>query len=122
MAHGDAVIDCDRVEFLGDAARRFDLARDELAEILEMHMSRHELRERVHHRDDRLAEIAVLHAGGAPKATGAGHVAAMSGCAGAIGWHRAIPVLPGESGGQKGSHGSSTTLKPNRAKFATGLT
>ena len=33
MAHGDAVIDVDRVEFLGDAARRFDLARDKLAEM-----------------------------------------------------------------------------------------
>jgi hypothetical protein len=32
-------------------------------------------------------EIAVLHAGGAPQATRAGHVAAMSGCAGAIDRH-----------------------------------
>ena len=34
MAHGDAVIHRDGVEFLGDAAGRLDLARDQLAEIL----------------------------------------------------------------------------------------
>jgi hypothetical protein len=31
VTHGDAVVDRDGVEFLGDAARRFNLARDELA-------------------------------------------------------------------------------------------
>ena len=31
MAHGDAVVDRDGVEFLGDAAGRLDLARDQLA-------------------------------------------------------------------------------------------
>ena len=36
MAHGDAVIDRDRVEFLRNTARCLDLARDELAEILQM--------------------------------------------------------------------------------------
>ena len=64
-----------------------DLARDQLAEILEVHMARHELREGIHHRDDRLAEIAVLHAGGAPQPAGAGHVAAMGGGAGAVSGH-----------------------------------
>ena len=79
MAHGDAVVDGDGVEFLGDAAGSLDLARDQLAEILQVHVAGHELRERIHHRDDRLAEIAVLHAGGAPEPAGAGHVAAMGG-------------------------------------------
>ena len=82
MAHGDAVIDGDGVEFLGDAARRLDLARHHLAEILQMHMARHELGEGIDHRDDGLAEIAILHAGGAPQAARAGHVAAMGGGAG----------------------------------------
>ncbi|MNT94737.1 hypothetical protein D3C72_2364840 [compost metagenome] len=50
-------------------------------------MARHELGEAVNHGDDGLAEIAVLHAGGAPEATRAGHVAAMGGGAGTIGWH-----------------------------------
>src|SRR5690606_10554295 len=87
MAHRDAVIDRDRVEFLGDAAGRLDLARNELPHVLQMHVPRHELREGVHHRDDRLAESAVLHAGGAPEAARAGHVAAVGGGTGTIGWH-----------------------------------
>ena len=87
MAHGDAVIDGDGVELLGDAAGLLDLARDELAEVLQMDMAGHELGEGVDDGDDRLAEIAVLHAGRAPQAAGAGHVAAMGGGAGAIGGH-----------------------------------
>ncbi len=77
MAHGDAVVDGDRVEFLGDAAGRLDLAGDQLAEVLQVHVTGDELGERVDHGDDRLAEIAVLHAGGAPKAARTRHVAAV---------------------------------------------
>ena len=77
VAHGDAVVDSDGVEFLGDAARGLDLARDQLAEILQVHVAGHELGEGIGDGDDRLAEIAVLHAGCAPKAARAGHVAAM---------------------------------------------
>ena len=40
MAHGDAVVDGDGVELLGDAARRLDLARDQLAEVLQMDVAR----------------------------------------------------------------------------------
>ena len=87
MAHRDPVIDRDGVELLGHAARRLDLARDQLAQVLQMHMARHELRERIGDGDDRLAEIAVLHAGGAPQPAGAGHVAAMGRGAGTIGGH-----------------------------------
>jgi hypothetical protein len=96
VAHGDAVIHRDGVELLGDAAGGLDLAGDELAQILQVHVARHELRERVHHRDDGLAEIGILHARGAPQAAGAGHVAAMGGGAGTIGRHRGIlwPVRP----------------------------
>ena len=47
MPHRDPVIDRDRVELLGDAARRLDLARDKLAQVLEMDVPRHELREAV---------------------------------------------------------------------------
>ena len=45
MAHGDAVIDGDGVELLGDAAGRLDLARHELAEVLQVDVARHELGE-----------------------------------------------------------------------------
>ncbi len=40
VAHGDAVVDRDGVEFLGDAAGRLDLARDQLAEVLQMDVAR----------------------------------------------------------------------------------
>ena len=87
MAHGDAVIDRDGVELLGDAAGLFDFARDELAEILQVHVAGHELGERIDHGDDRLAKILVLHAGGAPEAAGARHVAAVGRGSGAVGGH-----------------------------------
>jgi hypothetical protein len=58
MAHRDAVIDGDGVEFLGHAARRLDLAGDHLAHVLQVHVAGHELGKGVDHRDDRLAEIA----------------------------------------------------------------
>ena len=87
MAHRYAVVDGDGVEFLGDAAGLFDLARDQLAKVLQMHMAGHELREGIGDGDDRLAEVLVLHAGGAPQAARASHVAAMSCRARAIGRH-----------------------------------
>ncbi len=84
MAHGDAVIDRNRIEFLGDAAGGFDLARNHLAQVLQMNVTRNELSKRVDHGDDRLVEIAVFHACGAPQGAGAGHVAAVSSGAGTI--------------------------------------
>lgn len=81
MTHGDAVVHCDGVEFLGYTAGRFNLFRDQRAQVAQMHMAGHELGERVHHGNDRLAEIAVFHSGGAPQGAGAGHVAAVSRCA-----------------------------------------
>src|SRR6266508_2850034 len=42
-------------------------------------MPRYELGEAVGDRDDRLAEVVVGHAGGAPQRAGAGHVATMRG-------------------------------------------
>ncbi|KAG1455584.1 hypothetical protein G6F57_015267 [Rhizopus arrhizus] len=93
VAHGDAVIAGARVEFLGDAARSFDLFGDQRAQVAQVHVARYELRERVHYRDDRLAEIAVLHAGGAPQGAGAGHVAAVGRCAGTVVRHDLSRVL-----------------------------
>jgi hypothetical protein len=90
MTHGDAVVDGDRVEFLGDAAGRFDLAGDELAQILQVHVAGHELGEGVHHGDDRLAEVAVLHAGRTPKPARACHVAAMGRGSRAVSWHGVV--------------------------------
>ena len=87
VTHGDAVIDRDGVELLGDAARFLDLACHQLAEIFEVNVTRHELRERVHHGNDWLAEITIFHAGGAPKSTGACHIASVSSCSRSILWH-----------------------------------
>jgi hypothetical protein len=87
MAHRDAVVDRDGVEFLGHAAGLFDLARDQLSHVLKVNVTRHELREAVGDGDDGLAEIAVLHAGGAPQRAGAGHVAAVGGGSGTVGGH-----------------------------------
>ena len=76
MAHSDTIIDGNGVEFLCDTARRLDLPRYQLAEILQMNVPRHELREGVHDRDDGLLEVLVLHAGGPPQRASACHIAA----------------------------------------------
>ena len=87
MTHGDAVVHCDGIEFFGQAARFFDFAGNHLAQVVQMHMAGHELGERVGDGDNRLAEIFVGHAGGAPQCAGAGHIAAVGGGFGAVGWH-----------------------------------
>ncbi|MNN49104.1 hypothetical protein D3C81_1636110 [compost metagenome] len=98
MAHGDAVVDGDGVEFLGHAAGLLDLAGDQLAEVLQVHVAGHELGEGVGDGDDRLVEVAILHAGGTPQGAGAGHVAAGGGGAGAVfrhGWRNGRAVRRG---------------------------
>src|SRR5262249_20900525 len=61
----------------------------QLAEVLEVDVAGNELGERVDHRDDRLAEVGIGHAGRPPEPTGSRHVAAVRGGARAIlrhGW------------------------------------
>ena len=77
MAHCDAVINRDRVELFCNTTSGFNLARNHLAQILQVNMTGHELGERVDDGNDRFAKIIVTHACGTPKATCAGHVAAM---------------------------------------------
>ena len=77
MAHGDTVIDRDGVELFGNAARLLNFARNQLAEILEVYVTGHELGERIDHSDDRLTEVAILHTGSPPEATRPCHVAAV---------------------------------------------
>ncbi|MBS1196587.1 MAG: hypothetical protein H6R18_372 [Proteobacteria bacterium] len=91
MAHGNAVVDGDGVEFLGDAAGRFDFAGNHLTQILQVYMPRHKLGEGIDHGNDGFAEIAFLDAGGAPEGASASHVAAMGGSAGAILGHGCSP-------------------------------
>jgi hypothetical protein len=74
VAHRDAVVDGDGVELLGHAARFFDFAGHQLAQVLQVDVARNKLRKGVGDGDDRLAEIAVLHPGGAPQAARSGHI------------------------------------------------
>src|SRR5690606_15928878 len=62
-------------------------------EVLQVHVAGHELGEGIDDGDDRLAEIAVLHAGGAPEAAGTGHVAAVGRGTRAIAGHRVFHIL-----------------------------
>ena len=48
-----------------------------MPEVAQVDVARYELGEAVGDGDDRLAEVAVGHAGGAPEGARAGHVAAM---------------------------------------------
>ena len=79
VAHGDAVIHGDGVEFGGEAAELLDLGLDDLARLVEVGVSGHELGEGVGDGDDRLAELAPLHPVRHPKRTGPGHPAAFEG-------------------------------------------
>ena len=67
MAHGDAVIDGDGVEFLGNATGFFDFGSDELPEVFKVYVAWDKLGKGVNDGNDRLAEIAILHSGSAPQ-------------------------------------------------------
>ena len=79
VPHGDAVVDRDGVELLRHPAGGFDLAAHELPEILQVDVAGHELGERVRDGDDRLGEVVVGHAGGAPERSGAGLISSLGG-------------------------------------------
>src|SRR5450830_525494 len=90
VAHGDAVIHGDGVEFLGDTAGPLDFTGDQLAKVLEVDVARYELGERVGDGDDRFLEVGVFHPRGAPQGAGTGHVAAVGGCFRAVIRHGAL--------------------------------
>ena len=111
MAHRDPVVDGDRVELARHPARLTNRAGDEVAHVLEVHVTGHELRVGVRDRDDRAAEVVVAHAGGAPQGAGSGGVAAVGGHAGTEGRHvRLQPV------GQPAGAGAEWTAGPGRAR------
>ena len=60
MTHGDAVIDSNRVELAGNATGFFNGVGDGFADIAQMNMTWHELRERIGNRDHGLAKVAVF--------------------------------------------------------------
>ncbi|MNQ48583.1 hypothetical protein D3C85_624650 [compost metagenome] len=90
VAHGDAVVHGDGVEFFCHTASAFDLAGDQLAQVLEVDVARYELGEGVGNGDDRLLEVVIFHPRGAPQSAGAGHVAAVGGCFRAVIRHEAL--------------------------------
>src|SRR5207248_5282358 len=57
VAHGDAVVDCDRVELPAHPAGLGDRARHQLTEVLEVDVARYELGEAVGDRDELLADV-----------------------------------------------------------------
>ncbi len=79
VAHGDAVVDGDRVELTRDATGGPHRLGDDLADVLEMDVAGHELGVRVRDGDDRLAEIGIGQAGGAPQGARAGCITSDGG-------------------------------------------
>ena len=66
VAHSDAVIDCNSVEFFCDTAGRVHRFGDNTAHVAEVNVSGYELCERVGDGDDWFAEVIVGHARCAP--------------------------------------------------------
>ncbi len=87
VAHRDAVVDGDRVELDTPAAGGVDHLLHPLSDVVEVDVTRYELGEAVGDRDDRLLEVGVGHARGAPERAGSGHVPACGRRAAAISLH-----------------------------------
>ncbi len=87
MAHGDAIIHRDGIEFFGNAACCLDFSGDQLAEVFEVNVAGHKLGEGVCDRNDRLAKVTIFHACRAPEATCASHITAMGAGSGTICGH-----------------------------------
>ena len=66
VAHRDAVVDGDRIELGGEAARILDGLPDYLTRLAKMHVAGHKLSERIDYCYDRLAELIVGHSIGTP--------------------------------------------------------
>src|SRR5690606_417162 len=87
MAHGDTIIHGDCVELLGNAARFFDLACNQLTQVFQVDVTGYKLGKGVGHCDDGLLKVVVLHACGAPQCPGASHIASGGGSTGTICGH-----------------------------------
>ena len=79
MAHGNAVVDGDGVEFRSETPLLGDQLFQVLPDVVQMDMARDELGKRVDYADDRLAELFVGHAVCPPETPGARHFSSQ-GC------------------------------------------
>ena len=79
MAHGDAVVHGDGVEFGRVAAEALDLGLDQLAGLVQVRVSGHELREGIHDRNHRLAHLFRFHTRRRPESPGACHPTSLEG-------------------------------------------
>ena len=77
VAHGDTVIDRDGVHFLRDTAGGFDRAGDNLAQVLQVDVSRNKLGVAVHHADDGLTKVFHLGSSCVPQGACTGHFTAF---------------------------------------------
>ena len=78
MAHRNAVINRDGVEFFRHTASLTNSASHQVTHIFQVHVTGHELGVGVGNRNNRFAEIIITHAGCAPQGTGTGHIATVS--------------------------------------------
>lgn len=76
MAHGDAIIDGDGIEFLGHAAGLAHGVGDDIANVFKVYVAGDELGVGVGDGDDRFAKVIFLGAGGPPKGAGTRGLAA----------------------------------------------
>jgi hypothetical protein len=66
MSHSDTVVYGYRIELGGEASKFFYLGFHQLTNLVQMNVTRHELRKRVDYSDNRFAELFVFHTIGAP--------------------------------------------------------
>ena len=77
VAHGDAVVDADRVEHEGHAAGLADALLDEVADLVQVDVAGDDVDVAVADGDERLAEIVLADAGGAQQAAMGGAGSAL---------------------------------------------
>ena len=80
VAHGNAIVHRNGVELFSHPTGLLNFSCNELTQILKVHVTGYKLGKRVDHRDDRLLEVAIGHAGCAPKRSRPRHIASSGRC------------------------------------------
>src|SRR6202012_1132840 len=87
VAHGDAVVDRDRVELTGDRTGRPDRVRDHPADVLQVDVAGNELGEAVGYRHDGPPDVLTGDAGSPEQGPAPRHVPAVRDSARPKRWH-----------------------------------